>query len=79
MKVAVEDGIVFEDEASSDPPSGQFHTCDACGKHDVWGPGWCWYGSWKQYEDFGLPGVERIFKACSMACMKLRNEVKVPA
>ena len=25
--------------------------CDACGKVEVWGPGWSWFGSYRDLED----------------------------
>jgi hypothetical protein len=53
------------------PPSGTIHTCGACGKQDIWGLGWSWYGSYRDQDD-GLP----IFKACSDACMARREDVQ---
>jgi hypothetical protein len=41
------------------PPSGRNHQCDVCGKVDVWGPSWSWYGA---IDDEWAP------KACSAEC-----------
>lgn len=65
-----------DDEGPPEPPSGRIHECVTCGKQDVWGPTWLWYGSYRQLEDFGLPGVEPIFKACSIECMEKRSEAE---
>ena len=54
-----------------EPPSGRLHSCMACGKTEVWGPTWAWYGSYKQ-QDEGLP----VYKACSDACMARREDVE---
>ncbi|HEU4345777.1 MAG TPA: hypothetical protein VFU31_29865 [Candidatus Binatia bacterium] len=62
---------LIDEYGKNDPPSGLVHTCSACGKRSIWGPNWAWYGSWKQYEE-GTP----IFKACSDACMAIREEVE---
>lgn len=58
------------DSAEYDPPSGQVHTCDTCGKQEPWLPPWQWYGSWQDYDD-----SKPIFKACSPGCMKKREEI----
>lgn len=40
------------------------HLCDGCGKVDVWGPTWGWYGSWVDYE----AGRQHIAVSCSVEC-----------
>lgn len=55
----------------SETPTGRVHTCSACGKQEVWGPTWAWYGSYKQMDN-----DEPLFKACSDACMARREEVE---
>lgn len=62
----------LSEDTFDDPPSGQIHICSACGRSSVWGPGWVWYGSYRQVDD-GLPP----FKACSDACMALREEIEL--
>ena len=68
-----EEGKMMEidEDGKNDPPSGLTHTCSACGKRSAWGPDWSWYGSWKEYEE-GAP----IFKACSDACMAMREKAE---
>lgn len=29
---------------TASPPSGNIHRCTICGRHDVWGPEWTWFG-----------------------------------
>lgn len=65
-----------DDDDRRDLPSGQMHECGTCGKHSVWDKNWLWYGSYKQLDDQGLPGVEPIFKACSIECMEKRGEAE---
>ena len=45
------------------PANKKVHTCSTCGKQDIWGEGWQWYGSWKDIDD----GKE-ITKTCSTEC-----------
>lgn len=46
----------------------RIYTCTVCKKSDHWGPGWGWYGSWKQLDDQGVPGVAPIIYCCSEDC-----------
>ena len=41
------------------------HICDGCGREDVWGSTWTWYGS-----VLDLDGGAQIVKACSATCME---------
>lgn len=47
--------------------SGRLWTCCKCGKVDVWGRGWSWWGSLKERED-GNIGSEGCPIVCSTAC-----------
>lgn len=42
--------------------------CDQCATSGEWGERWMWFGSWKQWEDRGLPGVKDIETYCSEEC-----------
>lgn len=66
----------IEDEGPPEPPSGQIHECGTCGKREVWGMDWLWFGSYKQLDEQGARGVEPIFKACSIECMEKRGEAE---
>lgn len=41
------------------------HRCSVCKKTGEWTKEWCWYGSYKQLDDFGGDGVPKM---CSEAC-----------
>ena len=53
-------------------PSGAIHECAGCGKRDVWGPAWRWYGSFMDAER-GFP----ILKMCSTPCAKRVIELEI--
>lgn len=59
------------DDDACGPVSGRIHKCNACGKEDIWGPTWSYYGSYRQVEE-ELP----VYKACSDECMSRRVEVE---
>lgn len=45
------------------------HTCDVCGKQDVWSPSWSWFGSINDLES-GRPIVKMCSDACAAAVRK---------
>jgi hypothetical protein len=51
----------------SDPdtePVVRVWTCAQCGKREPWGPGWAWFGNYRQLDLTGEPE----FVVCSTAC-----------
>lgn len=57
----------------------RLYKCDCCEKVDAWNDNWAWYGSWRQYEDFGLKGVTPVITICSADCrIKLIASGKIP-
>lgn len=43
--------------------------CDGCGRVDLWGPSWSWYGSYAEVEDAAHGEVaDAIRVACSDGC-----------
>lgn len=57
------------EEGPPAPPSGKLHTCDGCGKTEIWGTTWGWYGSYRDLDD----GAQ-VFRSCSPACQSMREE-----
>ena len=41
-------------------------TCAACGKRDVWGDEWRWFGRYGMHKDWEEHIIERV--VCSAAC-----------
>lgn len=41
-------------------------TCDGCGRIDVWGPGWQWFGALSDKRTGREPAIEHII--CSAEC-----------
>ncbi len=55
------------------------YTCTVCQKSGHWGPGWGWYGSWKQLDDQGVHGVAPIVYCCSEDCkQRAKHEKLIP-
>ena len=57
--------------------SRKVYTCTVCKKLDHWGPGWGWYGSYRQLEDQGLQGVEPIVYCCSEECLSQAKHARL--
>ena len=53
------------------PPSGKLYQCSACGKENIWGPTWSWYGSLADLE-YGRPTL----KFCSDTCAGDKAEIE---
>lgn len=52
----------------------RLYQCDCCGKTDVWGDTWAWYGSWRAMDD-GDP----LLTICSADCrVKMIADGKLP-
>lgn len=62
------------------PEGRALYTCDNCGKTEPWNDDWAWYGSYRQAEDYGLPGIAPVRTICSATCRVALVAVgKIPA
>lgn len=62
----------WEDGVRERPPSGKVHKCTVCGKEDIWGPTWSWYGSYADLEEGRV-----ALRFCSDACAGDKAKVEL--
>jgi hypothetical protein len=46
----------------------RLHTCSICGKTDIWGPSWSWFGSLMDLDN------GEIVKFCGPECFSRRHQ-----
>lgn len=58
----------------------RLYQCDCCGKTDIWGDDWAWFGSYRQLEDVGMEGVKDVTVICSADCrIRMVAESRIPS
>lgn len=58
----------------------RLYQCDYCGKQDVWGNDWAWFGSYKQLDDYDSLKGNDVLVMCSADCrVKLVAAGRLPS
>lgn len=64
VEVCANPALTIDMDDTETEPVVRVWTCDQCGKRETWGPGWAWYGNYRQLDLTGEPE----FVVCSPAC-----------
>lgn len=64
IEVQINPALTIDLDDSDTEPTVRVWKCTVCRKREPWGPGWAWFGSWRQLDLTGEPE----FVACSPEC-----------